>query len=163
MYFIDRQTINCNKDGINQFQYINLNTTNQLRYDYKCLGASLETPSGVRYTAQEPSGCGNNDCGNTVYLDRHNVDCNSNPILNFKLESNPQDLINYKYQCGNNELTECTSRTTNWDEESSNSAFLDRHDVKCNPDEVLTQFQLVRNYNDADNKFRYNYKCCKAK
>jgi len=55
----------------------------------------------------------------------------------------------------------CEDRYTNWDT-SGGWAFnyLDRHNVKCNNDEVLTKFKLESAY--QPDKTRYKYRCCKV-
>lgn len=45
------------------------------------------------------------------------------------------------------------------DEGGGNAVYLDRHDVKCEPNELLGQFHLVR---EGKGRYRYNYTCCKV-
>ncbi len=45
------------------------------------------------------------------------------------------------------------------DEGGGNAVYLDRHDLRCEPNEMLGQFRLVRS---GANQYRYDYTCCKV-
>lgn len=45
------------------------------------------------------------------------------------------------------------------DEGGGNAVYLDRHDLRCEPNEMLGQFRLVRN---GAGQYRYDYTCCKV-
>lgn len=151
--YLDRHDVTCNGDGLVAFQ-LTRPSANALQYRYACKGG-LDMPN------QENKNTGANDWGggNTVYLDRHNVDCGKKPITQFRLIRPQADQLRYDYTCGNR-LTEgaCRDANTGWNDESNSSIYLDRHRVECNNNEVLTQFKLNRN---GAGKFRYDYKCCK--
>jgi len=151
VFFLDKHHINCGNNGINQFKYSNPGN-NTLRYDYTCLEELNEMNSDTNYTNYATSG------GNTIYLDKLHVNCDNNPILNFKLHTEDYN-IRYNYQCGTRSApqNDCRDIKTRESEESSNSAFLDKQNVICNHDEVLTQFKLNRN----GQKWWYDYRCCK--
>jgi len=52
----------------------------------------------------------------------------------------------------------CRDTATGWNAEGGgNAIFLDRHDVRCGGNEMLSQFQLQRN---GRGSYRYLYKCC---
>jgi hypothetical protein len=53
----------------------------------------------------------------------------------------------------------CRELNTEWDDASDKVVYLDRHDVTCGEDEVITKFVLKNN--TAGDKFRYDYTCCK--
>jgi len=151
VFFLDKHHINCGNNGINQFKYSNPGN-NTLRYDYTCLEELNEMNSDINYTNYATSG------GNTIYLDKLHVNCDNNPILNFKLHTEDYN-IRYNYQCGTRSApqNDCRDIKTRESEESSNSAFLDKQNVICNHDEVLTQFKLNRD----GQKWWYAYRCCK--
>ena len=47
---------------------------------------------------------------------------------------------------------------TGWNDEGrGRNIYLDRHDVKCDGDQVLKRFKLGRN---GKGKYKYDYKCC---
>jgi hypothetical protein len=45
------------------------------------------------------------------------------------------------------------------DEGGGNAVYLDRHDLRCEPNEMLGQFRLVRS---GAGQYRYDYTCCKV-
>ena len=52
----------------------------------------------------------------------------------------------------------CRDTATGWNAEGGgNAVYLDRHDVRCGGNEMLSQFQLQRN---GRGSYRYLYKCC---
>lgn len=59
----------------------------------------------------------------------------------------------------------CRTLSTPWnDEGGGNAVYLDRHDVRCEPNEMLGQFHLAREANEkgATGRYRYDYTCCKV-
>jgi len=58
------------------------------------------------------------------------------------------------------ENLQCRSISTPWnDEGGGNAVFLDRHDVRCNNDELINRFRLTRDYRG---NYRYDYTCCRV-
>ena len=153
MIFLDRHTLDCGDDGLNQFR-LGRPTDTQIQYKYKCL-------DGINSLANINKDTGSNDWGggNTIFLDRHNVNCDKNPIAKFRLVRPAGDKIRYDYTCNSKQVSgACRDVNTGWNQESNMNIYLDRHDVKCDTGEVITQFKLNR---DGQGKFRYDYKCCK--
>jgi len=69
-------------------------------------------------------------------------------------------LIVTLYKFFNNvvENLQCRGTSTPWnDEGKGNSVYLDRHDVRCNSNELINRFRLVRN---GRGQYRYDYSCC---
>jgi uncharacterized small protein (DUF1192 family) len=63
-----------------------------------------------------------------------------------------------------NDRLKCRTLSTPFnDEGAGNAVYLDRHDVRCEPNELLGQFRLVREGNDKGptGRYRYDYTCCK--
>ena len=152
MIYLDRHNLDCGDDGLSQFK-LERPSGNRIRYTYTC-------KEGIN-SAGTNKNTGSNDWGggNTVYLDRHNVDCGTKPIAQFKLVRPAGNKIRYDYRCSNRPSTgPCRGANTGWNQESNKNIYLDRHNVRCNSDEVITQFKLNRN---GRGKFRYDYKCCK--
>lgn len=152
--YLDRHNLDCGDDGLSRFK-LERPSGNRIRYAYTC-------KEGIN-SAGTNKNTGTNDWGggNTVYLDRHNVDCGTKPIAQFKLVRPAGNKIRYDYRCSNRPSTgPCRGANTGWNQESSQNIYLDRHNVQCNSDEVITQFKLNRN---GQGKFRYDYKCCKMK
>jgi hypothetical protein len=56
------------------------------------------------------------------------------------------------------ENLQCRGTSTPWnDEGKGNAVFLDRHDVRCNSNELINRFRLVRS---GRGQYRYDYTCC---
>ena len=94
--------------------------------------------------------------GNSIYLDRHNVDCGNKALKGFHLRRPRGNQINYKYQCGgttSGASINKNSGTNNWG--GGHTLYLDRHRVDCGPN-PLHQFKLTRPNRSS---VRYDYKC----
>lgn len=153
--YLDRHTLNCGSNGLNQFQ-LTRPSPSTLSYRYRCLNG-IDSSANIRKTTPQ----GVRDDGNVIYLDKHNVDCGTNPISKFRLTS-PENAtkLSYDYTCNSKAVAgECRNVTTPWRDEDWQNYVLDKHNVECNQDEVITRFQLKRN--STHDKLRYEYKCCK--
>jgi len=94
--------------------------------------------------------------GNSIYLDRHNVDCGNKALKGFHLRRPRGNQINYNYQCGgttSGASINNNSGTNNWG--GGHTLYLDRHKVDCGPN-PLHQFKLTRPNRSS---VRYDYKC----
>ena len=107
------------------------------------------------------SGFNDEGGGNAVYLDRHNVNCDSNGVKRFHLARDGQGQYKIEYTCSSGgELGSPVDKDTGYnDEGGGNVIYLDRHNVDCGANNVLSQFQLGR----SENQYRYNYKCAPSK
>lgn len=104
------------------------------------------------------SGFNDEGSGNTVYLDRHNITCDSNGIKRFRLVRDGQGKYRYDYTCmSGGDLGSSTSKNTGFnDEGNGNVVYLDRHNIDCGSNSVLSQFKLNRS---GQNQYRYDYSC----
>ena len=154
--YLDRHRLNCGRGGIQRFQLKRPSTT-KLDYKYTCVPGVNASQSGYKYTASNDWGG-----GNMIYLDRHKVDCGKKPISDFQLRRPAGDKIRYRYRCSNRKAAgDCRNTATTWNTPSSSTIYLDRHNVKCKPNEVLTKFQLRHNgQSGSAKKIRYDYTCC---
>jgi hypothetical protein len=154
--YLDRHRLNCGRGGIQRFQLKRPSTT-KLDYKYTCVPGVNASQSGYKYTASNDWGG-----GNMIYLDRHKVNCGKKPISDFQLRRPAGDKIQYRYRCSNrNAAGDCRNTATTWNTPSSSTIYLDRHNVKCKPNEVLTKFQLRHNgQSGSAKKIRYDYTCC---
>ena len=139
---------------------------NNIKYDYKCLaGVEKEhTISGFDSEGKKQTKCDVHGGGNTVYLDRHTVDCGKSPIIQFKgNRCMSTDKYRYDYRCGKHISESCRDVTTEYnDQGAGNVVYLDRHDVKCKEgEEYISKFRLDADDNDTTGRYRYEYKCCK--
>jgi len=134
-------------------------------YEFTCDRNQLLNPDNFEIPT-ELNDYGN---GNTIYLDRHNIQCLPTYALS-KIKLNKEDdLINYDYRCTDANLYDITDHETPLDTDGSelgeqeNGAiyYLDKHNVECPDGKYLNSLQLVRG-NDASgntNKYQYRYKC----
>ena len=111
-------------------------------------------------TNSDSHGGGN---GKVIYLDRHNIDCNSSGGINRFLYQDDKGKLYYKYNCasgGSLDAASTTSTTSNAGNKDASYYYLDRHEVKCPDNSVLSQFKLAR---PDGNNIRYDYSCKKSK
>ena len=153
--YLDRHDVSCPaQSGMSSFALKRKGDGNY-REEYGCL-------VGSDFGAQTASFTPANDWGqgNTVFLDRHNVQCPAGNVLNDWHVTRPsQDTIRIDYKCvpapG---LGNCENLTTPWnDEGGGNSVYLDRHAVQCPNNKMLTQWHLVRK---GDGNYHIEYSCC---
>jgi hypothetical protein len=166
MRYLVRHDITCDNDAINSFALQRkANDSGELaRINYK-VGCLEGVNSGT--TDMKTTGPTKHGEGNYMYLDRQNVDCETRPISEFKLERHSENKVKYAYKCSTLDHTgECRDvQTPMTDETGGNTYNLDRHDVKCEPGEAMTSFKLIRNALEDrvmyGEKVAYSYKCCK--
>ena len=86
--------------------------------------------------------------GNAVFLDRHDVNCGSSgAISRLHLRRAPNGgRYQYEYACtpvpG---LKNCVNKSTAANDDGrGNMIYLDRHDVSCDANQVLTRVHLTR-------------------
>lgn len=151
--YLDRHFLNCgDKAVLNQFNLAR--TTNKYKYDYTCNSRSDIESSITKTTDFDEEGS-----GNMLYFDRHNINCDQSGINNLKLERDGKGKIRFSYACSKvPNITKCEKRTTAKNEDGGGNAFyLDRHNVKCNANEILTQLKLSR---PDEKSIQYEYTCC---
>lgn len=120
-----------------------------------------------------------NDWGNsaTIFLDRHEVNCDIGAVTSFRLTRPKPDQISYNYKCiyPQNCKADCETAIKKLDtqkcivkstpvndignEYGKSTNYLDRHYVKCDTGFVLTKFKFGR----MPPKIKYDYTCCPAK
>lgn len=161
-----KHNVDCTKGSLTQFRLESKSNpatdktedqSNMIRYNYNCksylsdkLGNSEET------TALQ------DNTYSIINLEEHPIDCKDSAIQQFQLYTPENDKLQYKYRCSSAKHSDdCTNKETNWNESQKNNwnvRYLDRHNVKCTEDRVLTKVQLETNDN---NQVRYKYTCCK--
>ncbi|MDH3210450.1 MAG: PASTA domain-containing protein [Burkholderiaceae bacterium] len=100
--------------------------------------------------------------GNMVYLDRHAPDCGANAINEFRLtRAGTSNRYQYLYTCtSGGSLGPPAGRSTKLDlDGSGNAVYLDRQNVDCGANAVLTKFHLAR----GSGTVRYDYSCAPSK
>lgn len=154
--YLDRHNIKCqDKSYLNSFKMWRDVDNKKYKYNYTCVDSIHKNENYSKKMTELNDDGG----GNIVYLDRHVIDCDKKGILGFRLDrGSTKDKIRYNYICGDKDLNNLKEKNTEFnDEVRGNSFYLDRHDVKCDNNEILTKFQLVRDI--ENNKIRYNYVC----
>jgi hypothetical protein len=151
--FLDRHNVNCASNGITQFQ-LTQDDKEMYAYNYSCSsGGALGEP------VAKDTGFNDQGDGTVDFLDRHNLDCGKDSVLSqFKLARNDNNQFRFDYTClpSKKSLT-CRDVTTPANQGGS-TVNLDKHNVTCNDDEVLSNFQLTR---PSATEIAYKYKCCK--
>jgi hypothetical protein len=96
--------------------------------------------------------------GHAKYLDRHDIKCSDKKILNgFVLKTSGEDIY-YDYNCissGEFDLNKFGIEKKTVSEPLNSVKYLDRHDVNCGSDSVMSRAKL---YN-KNGKWNYDYTC----
>lgn len=160
-YSLDKHNINCKSNAINNFKIDLSDDKKNLRYNYNC-----SSGGDFGEIVQKNTGFNKGGKGTIIYLDRHNLDCESNAVLNnFYLTKNTDNLNNYRYDysCINSNKP-LTCRTLQSEKISGippgnkDISKLSSANILCNDDEALNRFKLTR---PDDNSVQYEYTCCK--
>jgi hypothetical protein len=118
------------------------------------------TPTYVPFNAGSQTGTGANDWGggNSIYLDRHNVNCGNKGLNQLQFVRPAGDKIEWKYTCadGGKLGSNVSKSTPGSDWGGGNTIYLDRHDANCGENNVMTQLQLVRPTGD---QIQWKYTC----
>ncbi|NOU49465.1 hypothetical protein HG263_02745 [Pseudoalteromonas sp. JBTF-M23] len=150
MVFLDRHHLNCGSDALNSM-HLYRPTPTQIAYEYGCTNMA-NSSSNTMYTQANDDGG-----GNVVFLDRHTVNCEGKGIQYLHLERPTSNTIRYHYTCGNKVLFDVKDYFTNADEDGGgNAVYLDRQNVSCPNESVLSYLRLER---PTSNTIRYHYKC----
>jgi hypothetical protein len=154
--YLDRHTMDCGNQALNELHYQRKSTGGQFQIQYTCAGGGQ-----LGSVTQKATPFNDEGSGNTIYLDRHNADCGTGSVMTkLHLNRSGQNTYQLQYGCApsSHPLT-CRQVTTPFnDDGGGNSMFLDRHDIKCNANEALSQVHLNRN--SAGNQYQFQYTCC---
>jgi hypothetical protein len=156
-------------NGINQFvlqrQINEQENLNKIFYEYKCVVDATRDGNHL-YHNFEYKNTQFNDYhdGSTYYLDRHEIDCNGKPISSINLEK-IDNQIRYNYKCANVPLnaidTLIQNQTANNDPGNGQNIYLDRHNITCPDEQVLTNLKLNTVNNSGKLEINYSYKCAR--
>ena len=150
--YLDRHNVDCGNSLISSLKL--KRSGNKIRYDYSCCPNPSSAESINRHTPLNDDGK-----GNTIYLDRHNLECKNGLISKMRLTRGGKNKkIGFAYTCKASGVKACTTHNTGWnDEGQGKNIFLDRHNLKCAIGKSLKRVKLVRN---GKGKYRYDYTCC---
>ena len=148
--FLDRHYVDCGNDGINSLRLFRPSST-QIAYEYGCSTLNNATSVDIYTPAHDDGG------GNVVYLDRHTINCQGKGLQSLHLQRPAASTMQYHYQCSDKALINMTDYFTPTNEDGGgNAVYLDRHQVSCPNNEVLSYLKLER---PTSNTMRYHYKC----
>ncbi len=151
-----QQEVLCPNNGaLNSIKYNRL-SGNTFQYGYNCSSDWDNTDK--------------TSCKSTVFqlnrnnqafaLGDHSLICDNGSVMTgFQMEANA-DAIRYNYKCApqTKPLT-CRRRSTPPnDSGQGDMVYLDRHNIQCGEDEVLSFLKLV---NDSSDKYHFEYSCCR--
>jgi len=138
--------------------------------------SSRKTPPAVQKVTTVTKKTKSNDYGSgaTIFLERHNIDCQQGALTGFVLKKDSAQKMHFDYTCSLPEkCTEkclkaideadkrlCKTLSTKEDvlgNELGNSAdYLEKHEIKCPEGFALKAFKLDR----VPPKVKYTYTCC---
>ena len=97
LIFLDRQTVQCDPRAVQPINSLRMITSgHQLTYQYDCCHSSAPVRCYWKYTPFNSDGH-----GNAIFLDRHNVQCNSHRdfLTHLHLTRSPPHRFRYNYKC----------------------------------------------------------------
>lgn len=164
--YFDRHALNCGNRKMTRWRLIRDGWHQKIRFLYSC----CDTPSsgGCSWRSTRLNDDGD---GDSVYLDRHDVRCNSNEALQYwRLNRGPgqsagwgtrRRTIKVDYKCCHTpNQGRCHSRSTRLNADGGgNTVYFDRHDLSCPSNEVMQRWHLNRM--GTHNRVRFDYTCCR--
>jgi hypothetical protein len=140
--------------GLNRFQLDR--SLGRAGYKFSCI-KPLPLYVGTVYT-ENTTPLSSHGSNNTLNLAEHTVDCGEYPLTAFKYTTSGVNG-QYIFKCAekSTHTGECRDLDTGWNTGSHQVVYLDRHNVTCGENEVITKFKLSRD----NGNFRYDYRCCK--
>ena len=103
------------------------------------------------------------DQGNCNALNNINIDCNKDALIYTELSSIDSDNWRYKYGCGqiidDKDKINCYKKSTDYKDIYNRNDNNLEFSLNCNDNEYISSLDLEQSVDDQ--KFRYNYTCCK--
>ncbi|MBQ4861561.1 hypothetical protein J8L98_07645 [Pseudoalteromonas sp. MMG013] len=150
LIYLDRHALDCANNVISSLRLFRPSTT-QIAYAYTCTETG-DIAGASTYTPENSDGA-----GNIIYLDRHTVNCENKGLQYLHLERPTGNTVQYHYKCGSKSLTDVQDYFTPENADGGgNTIYLDRHNVSCPNNKVLSYLKLER---PTGNTIRYHYKC----
>ena len=156
IFFLDRQDVACAaNEGISQF--VMAREGNNIRYNYSCSKSSkITTNCQTKTTPQNDTDSNSYSSGH--YLDRHDMNCGANWVIQrFKLERNGGKIF-YTYNCCQTTNTGmCNAKTTAPSSNGNKETFyLDRQNVVAGPNTAVSRIKL----NTEGANYTYSFSDC---
>jgi len=163
--FFDRHSLNCGNRKMTRWKLIRDSWHRNIKFLMTC----CDTP-GTGGCSWRSTRLNDDGGGESVYLDRHDVRCNSNEALSYwKLNRGPggsgwgarRRTIKVDYKCCHTpDQGRCHSISTHLNSDGGgNTVYFDRHDLKCPGSEVMQRWHLNRM--GTHNRVRFDYTCCR--
>jgi hypothetical protein len=152
--YLDRHDINCNGKALNGLHLVRKGDGN-FHYEYTCEANGDLNPSVDRETPWNDYGG-----GNTIYMDRHALDCGTGNVLTQLRLGAANNQIQYKYKCAPAKKTlTCRDLSTPLnDDGGGNTIYMDRHVPACGPNEAMSKLRYARGPDGRTGQ--YQYTCC---
>jgi len=170
--YFDRHNVECPGASVMTGWKLNRGgTSDKIKFMYKCadldegvLGQCSEHETGKSFEGKWRQ---------SFKLKKHNVRCKKGKVMKGWRLSRPTGRdISIKYKCCevSPKLGKCRRTDTGWnDAGKGQTVYLDRHNVQCGDNEILTRWKFkkkgkkcIKGKNTGDCKIRIRYKCCKA-
>jgi len=150
---LDNLDLVCDKGSVLNSFHLVRPSESTIQYKYNCLSAR---DIGAPITKTTP--LNDEGAGALIYLDRHDVKCDDGfGLSGMHLKRSGNNTFQYEYSCAPvPKLGNCVAKTTP-SNDVGGVIYLDRHDVKCDANQVLSRAHVV---NDGNNKIHYEYTCC---
>lgn len=156
---LTEHTIECPDNQIlTRYQLITQQDPLRIHYDFNCKNNTLDNANKIEL----PTELNDYGLGNTVYLDRHHIECPPNYALS-KIKLNKiGEQINFDYTCTDSNLHDITQHETPVNDDGNGQiTYLDRHNITCPDGKYLNSVRLER-ANDSNgimNKYKFIYNC----
>ena len=159
LVYFDRHRVYCGGSGNVLTAFYLRRNGGSIRYNYKC----CRLKRTICYNQPRYTGWNSDGGGNTIYLDRHSVNCGDYGYINhFQLKRGGRN-VQYYYTCchlySSYRSTWCYNRYTRFtDTGRGKNYYLDRQTVQCNSRYFLTRFEMQTS---GPYRWRYFYRCCR--
>lgn len=166
--YLDKHNITCNdNEYISNLRLDATYDPDRVKFKYQCcpVNPNMRNIPVTKQVKTTPW----NDAGGykTDFLDRHNIDCGDNGLLNqVKVDTRYKpDQIKYTYSCVYPQFpdtarahTICSDLKTQPNTAGKTANYLDKHSMYCPAGQGMSRYQLSTDQNAK--KYNYNYRCC---
>jgi len=175
LIYLDRHTLTCGNNqalgamGLTRFKLQRNSNGGNYEYAYRCCDVNLNSEAHTSTTSHTTS-CSSDGNGQSIYLDRHGVDCGNDKVIAYKRTHRCADPnsngshghyygVQITYQCRSGATNTCSDHYTGCNSDGNrNVVYFDRHNVQCPTDKPLMRsFRMER---CTSNSIRWRYECC---
>lgn len=152
--YLDRHDVSCPSNSVlNTLQLIRP-SDNKIQLNYMCNSSTDIGSANPKTTPMNDDGG-----GNSIYLDRHDISCPDNQAIGRLHLKRSGNQLQFEYDCRTvPNLGNCVMKKTDVNNDGGgNIIYLDRHNIKCDKNQVLKRLKLTR---PTDKTISYEYTCC---